>query len=187
MSKVKIIITSVREQRKGDAIGHWFAGKAKQHGKLDVELVDLKAVALPLFDEPNHPMRRQYTHEHTKAWSRTIADGDAFVFVTPEYNHGMPPALLNAVDYLWHEWNYKPVAFVSYGGVSGGTRAVVQAQTTMLTVKAVPIIEAVVLPFFPKQLKEDGTFDPGDTHDKDIGKMLDELARYAKALAVLRG
>ncbi|HWE26448.1 MAG TPA: NAD(P)H-dependent oxidoreductase [Polyangia bacterium] len=187
MTKVKVLIASVREERKGDAVANWFVGKARSHDKVAVELIDLKQLALPLLDEPSHPIRRQYKHEHTKAWSRMIADGDAFVFVTPEYNHGMPPALLNAVDYLWHEWNYKPVAFVSYGGLSGGTRGVLNAQTTLLSVKLVPIVEAVALPFFNKQLKEDGTFDPGDTHDKDIGKMLDELVRYATALQPLRG
>src|SRR6185295_5597150 len=94
--------------------------QATKHGKLDAELVDLRDYALPLFDEPKHPRFGQYEHEHTKRWSAKVKEADAFVFVTAEYNYGMPPSLLNALTYLSAEWAYKAAAFVSYGGVSGG-------------------------------------------------------------------
>ena len=112
-----------RRPRKGPAVAAWFEQVAREQGKFEVEPIDLKAVNLPLLDEPEHPRLRRYKHEHTKAWSATVQRADAFVFVTPEYNFSMPPSLVNAVDYLVHEWNYKPVGFVSYGGVSGGLRA----------------------------------------------------------------
>jgi NAD(P)H-dependent FMN reductase len=92
--------------------------------KFSIDLVDLKEVNLPLLDEPEHPRLQHYRHDYTKAWSATVQRADAYVFVTPEYNHGAPPVLINALDCVFVEWNYKPAGFVSYGGVSAGTRSV---------------------------------------------------------------
>jgi len=182
-----IIVTSTREQRASMAVANWFVEQARQHGKFELRVVDLKEVNLPLLDEPNHPMLRKYQHEHTKAWSKLVAAADAFVFVIPEYNFGMPPALLNALDYLYHEWNYKPAGFVSYGGLSGGTRSVQMAKLVLTTLKVVPLPEAVNLPFFAKQLDADRKhFDPGDSQQKPLTTMLDELLRWANALQTLR-
>ena len=119
MSHLQVIVASTRKGRSGLGVAQWFLDRTKQHGKFDVELIDLQAVNLPLLDEPNHPRLRQYQHAHTKSWSATISRADAYVFVTPEYNFGPPPALINALDYVYLEWNYKPAGFVSYGGVSG--------------------------------------------------------------------
>ncbi len=185
MPKLKIVTTSTREQRVGPSIAKWFAQQATQHAKFDVESVDLKEVNLPLLDEPNHPMKRQYQHEHTKAWSKLVAGADAFVFVTPEYNYSMPPALLNALDYLYFEWNYKPAGFVSYGGVSAGTRSVEMTKGVLTTLKMMPLPEAVSIPFFSQHLK-DGVFDPADTQAKAVTGMLDELLRWTNALKTLR-
>jgi NAD(P)H-dependent FMN reductase len=170
----------------GAAIAEWFAGVARQHAGFDVELVDLKAVALPLLDEPNHPMKRNYQHEHTKAWSAIVEAADAFVFVIPEYNYGMPPAMLNALDYLYHEWNYKAAALVSYGGVSAGTRAAQMCKQVLTTLRMMPIPEAVSIPFFTKAMDENGRFDPGETQQAPAAKMLDELLRWTNALQTLR-
>jgi len=115
-----VIIASVREARVGPAIARWFLEEARKNGKFELEVVDLKELGLPMLDEPRHPRFRQYEHDHTRAWSARVDAADAYVFVTPEYNYSMPPALVNAVDYLLHEWTYKPASFVSYGGVSGG-------------------------------------------------------------------
>jgi NAD(P)H-dependent FMN reductase len=90
--KLHIIISSTREQRAATSVASWFVEQAKQHGKFDVHAVDLKEVKLPLLDEPHHPMQRRYQYEHTKAWSKSVESADAFVFVVPEYNYGMPPA-----------------------------------------------------------------------------------------------
>src|SRR6476660_7040656 len=116
----------------GPSIGRWLVERVQAHGKFELGLADLKEIALPMLDEPKHPRLRQYQHAHTKAWSARVDAADAFVFVTPEYNFGMPPALLNAIDYVLHEWAYKPAGFVSYGGISGGTRSV-QMSKQMLT------------------------------------------------------
>jgi len=186
MPSLKTIVTSTREQRMGPSVAKWFLEQARQHGKFEVALVDLKDVNLPLLDEPNHPMKRNYQHEHTKAWSKTVAEADAFVFVMPEYNFGMPPAMLNALDYLYAEWNYKPAGFVSYGGISGGTRSVQMAKQVLTSLKIMPIPEAVSLPFFSKHVDDQGRFDPGDTPQKAVTTMLDELLRWSAALATLR-
>jgi NAD(P)H-dependent FMN reductase len=184
--KLQIVITSTREQRGATAVAEWFTAEARKRGNFEIEVVDLKEVNLPLLDEPNHPVQRRYQHEHTKAWSRSVEAADAFVFVVPEYNYGMPPALLNALDYLLHEWSYKPAGFVSYGGVSGGTRSVQMAKLVLTSLKVVPLPEAVVLPFFTKHLDADKKFNPGDVPQKAITTMLDELLRWTNALRTLR-
>lgn len=186
MHTLKVIITSTREQRAGPSVAQWFVEEARRHGKFAVALVDLKEVNLPLLDEPNHPMKRMYQHEPTKRWSKMVEEADAFVFVTPEYDFGMPPAMLNAIDYLFSEWNYKPAGFVSYGGVSGGTRSVQMAKQVLTSVKVMPIPEAVSIPFFTKLFDEKGKLDPGDAQQKAAATMLDELARWSTALATLR-
>ncbi len=162
MPKLKIIVTSTREKRRGLAVASWFAERARLHGRFELELVDLKTLNLPLLDEPNHPMQQTYEHEHTKAWSGIVSAADAFVFVVPEYNYGMPPALLNALDYLYAEWNYKAAAFVSYGGISGGLRSVQMAKSVLTTLKMMPIPEGVTLPFAMKSITDSGTFEPGE-------------------------
>lgn len=184
--KLQILIASTREQRGGAAVAEWFVEEAKKHGQFELQLVDLKEVNLPLLDEPHHPSLRRYEHDHTKAWSRTIAAADAFVFVVPEYNYGMPPALLNALDYLLHEWSYKPAGFVSYGGVSGGTRSVQMTKQVLTSLKVVPLPEGVVLPFFTKSLDADKRFEPGEALKKPVTTMLDELLRWTNALRSLR-
>jgi len=185
MSVLQVIVASTRKGRQGPLIAQWFVERVKQHGKFEVELVDLQAVNLPMLDEPNHPRLRQYQHAHTKAWSATISRADAFAFVTPEYNYGSPPALVNALDYLFHEWQYKPVGFVSYGGVSGGTRSAQMTKSIVSALKMVPLYEGVTIPFFSKSI-EGGTFKGGETQDKAAATMLDELVRWSDALKALR-
>jgi len=183
---LQIVIVSTRQGRKGDAIARWFAALARAQGAFDVELVDLAEVNLPLFDEPEHPRLRKYQHDHTKRWSERVTRADAFVFVTPEYNYSAPPSIVNALDYLVHEWAYKPLAFVSYGGVSGGTRSVQMIKLQATALRMMPIPEAVSLPFFAKMIAADGSFSPDEVQQKAAEAMLTELKRWADALRVLR-
>ena len=166
-------------------MAEWFFGCAREHGKFTVELIDLKEVNLPLLDEAHHPRLQKYEYEHTRRWSDRIQRTDAFVFVTPEYNYGPSPALLNALDYLYKEWNYKAAGFVSYGGMSGGLRAVQITKQVLTTLKMVPLVEAVAVPFFAKRI-ENNTFKSDDVLDTSATIMLDELARWNEALTVLR-
>jgi NAD(P)H-dependent FMN reductase len=185
MSRLGVVVVSTRPSREGLPVAQWFFQQAKKHGKFEVELVDLKEHALPVFDEPKHPRLGQYEHEHTKKWSATVKALDAFVFVTPEYNFAMAPALLNALDYLFHEWAYKPAAFVSYGGISGGMRSQQMAKLPLTSLKVMPIPEAVSIPGFTKQI-ENGVFKATEMQEKSATSLLDELARWAGALATLR-
>jgi len=186
MPKLHILIASTRPGRVGPAVASWFHNYAVQHGKFDVELVDLADFHLPVYDEPIHPMRQQYEHEHTMRWSASVDAADAFVFVTPEYNFGTPPSLVNALDFLYREWNYKPVAFVSYGGVSGGIRSVQMTKQIVTTLKMVPIVEAVPIPFVAQYLDDTGVFTAIEAHEKSATVLLDELLRWAEALKTLR-
>jgi NAD(P)H-dependent FMN reductase len=184
---LQVVIVSTRPGRKGPAVATWFVEQARQHGKFRTEIADLGVIGLPMMDEPEHPRLRRYQHDHTKAWSGRVERSHAFVFVTPEYNHGTPPSLVNAIDYLVEEWAYKPVGFVSYGGVSGGLRGVQMTKQLVNGLKMVPLPEAVVVPFFTTFIDAaTGVFTPEDSHAKSAAKMLDELLRWSDALRVLR-
>jgi NAD(P)H-dependent FMN reductase len=187
MSRLGVIVASTREGRAGLPIADWFLGLARQHGAFDVEVLDLKAIDLPLLEEPNHPRVQRYTQDKTKAWSAQVAGCDAFVIVTPEYNFSSPPALVNALDHLYVEWNYKAAGFVSYGGISGGLRSVQMTKLLLTTLKMVPIYEAVTIPFYSQQLDADsGAFKGNETQEKGASQMLTELARWTNALRTLR-
>ena len=187
MPRLGIVIASVREGRVGLPVAQWFIERARQHGRFDVDVVDLKAIDLPIFAERNHPRLQKYESDKQVAWSARVAALDAFVFVTPEYNYGPSPALLNALDYLFVEWHYKPAAFVSYGGISGGLRAVQLTKQTLSTLKMVPIVEAVAIPFVAQAVDwEAGVFKANEQHEKSATAMLDELLRWTDALAALR-
>lgn len=186
MLRLHTIIASTRPSRQGPAVAQWFFTLAQQHGKFEHRLVDLAEVNLPLLDEPLHPRLQQYQHEHTKAWSAIVNEADAFVFVTSEYNFSPPPSLLNALDFLNREWHDKPVGFVSYGGVSGGTRSVQMLKLTVTALKMMPMYEAVTIPFFTQYIDDNGAFAPPDVQEKAAFDMLDELLKWATALKPLR-
>jgi NAD(P)H-dependent FMN reductase len=156
------------------------------HGGFDVELVDLAEVNLPLFDEPKHPRFGEYVHQHTKDWSAIVSRGDAFIFVIPEYNHGFNAAIKNALDYLNAEWRGKAVAFVSYGGVAAGTRAMQMLKPVLAALKLVPLAEAVNIPFVQQFLDENKRLQPNEVMTEAATAMLDELARVEAALQPLR-
>jgi NAD(P)H-dependent FMN reductase len=184
---LQVIICSTRPTRIGAKVADWFIPHAAQHGGFAVERVDLQEIALPLLDEPKHPKLREYEHAHTKRWSATVDRGDAFAFVLPEYDHGPPASVINALQYLVHEWTYKPCCFVSYGGVSAGTRSMNALKIVLNAQKMMPMMEAVSIPFVAKQLdKETGVFDPGDVQVKAARAMLDELVRWERAMRPLR-
>ena len=184
--KLNVIVCSTRPGRVGLSIGRWFETYAKEHGGFDVSLEDLADYALPVFDEPHHPRLRKYEHAHTKAWSASVESADAFVFVTPEYNFGPPPSLVNAMNYLVLEWHNKVAGFVSYGGVSGGIRATQAEKLMMTSFKIMPLPEQVMIPMFSQHLDAEKRFTPNDIHLGSAKTMLDELARWAAALKGMR-
>ncbi len=181
-----VIIASTRPGRVGLPVGEWFADRAREHGAFDVTVADLAEWNLPLLDEPYHPRLRRYQHEHTKLWSDAVDASDAFVFVMPEYNHGIAAPLKNAIDYLHQEWSRKPVGFVSYGGVAGGTRAVQMTKQIVLALRMVPVNDAVTIPFVTSMIGDDGRFHPAEPVEASTGPMLNELAAMAAAMRSVR-
>ncbi len=183
--QLDIVVASTRPGRAGSVIAKWFFEVAKEHAAFQTKLVELADVGLPLLDEPEHPRLGNYKNPHTKAWSELVSAADAFVFVTPEYNFSSPPALLNAIDYLFAEWAYKPVGFVSYGGASGGMRSVQMTKLLVTSLRMMPIPQGVALHYFKQQFN-DGKFEGDEKQVKAARGMLDELERWAGALTPLR-
>jgi NAD(P)H-dependent FMN reductase len=186
MPNLLVIIASTRPGRVGLPVAEWFVDEAREHGAFDVSVADLAEWNLPFLDEPNHPRLHDYVHDHTRRWSETVDAADAFVFVMPEYNHGINAPLKNAIDYLHDEWTRKPVGFVSYGGVAAGTRAVQMTKQIVVSLRMLPVNDAVTIPFVKTMIGDDGAFHPTDTVEQSVGPMLDELAAVAEALRSVR-
>jgi NAD(P)H-dependent FMN reductase len=186
MPTLMIVIASMRPGRVGLPVGRWFEGRAQAHGGFEVQVVDLAELRLPFMDEPNHPRLRQYTQQHTKRWSAMVDSADAFALVTPEYNHGYSPALKNALDYLNQEWRHKPVGFVSYGGVSAGTRAAVMLEPVLIALQMTALAQAVHIPFVARFIDDEGDVEANEVMEKSADALLDELARVNDALRPLR-
>jgi NAD(P)H-dependent FMN reductase len=145
--RIKVILGTTRQRRFGDKPAHWICEEARAHPDVDVELLDLRDYPLPFFDEPTSPMvhKGQYANGDVQRWAERIAGGDAFIMVAPEYNHGYPAVLKNAIDYIYPEWGRKPVGFVSYGN-AGGARAVEQLRQVVVELQMLPIKNAIHIP-----------------------------------------
>lgn len=185
--KLQTIIVSTRPGRVGPSVGRWFNDYANEQGQFQSTLIDVADFNLPVFDEPNHPAMQKYENEHTLNWSRTIQDADAYVFVIPEYNYCPPPSFVNAIDYLYKEWNYKPCGFVSYGGASGGIRSAQIAKQLVTTVRMMPMVEGVMVQMPWEHINDDKQFTALDLHTSSATAMLDEMNKWASALKPMRG
>jgi NAD(P)H-dependent FMN reductase len=186
MHKLMIITVSTREGRKGDSLARWIEGEARQDSEWDVVPVDLKTLALPMLNEPEHPRLKHYRFEHTRQWSALVEPIDAFIVVTPEYNFSAPPSIVNALDYLFQEWAYKPIGFVSYGGVSAGTRGLVVLRQMVSAMRMVPVVESVNVPFFSQFIDAEGTFSANAQTAAGAAGMLAELKKWAAPLKAMR-
>jgi NAD(P)H-dependent FMN reductase len=186
MPTLQIIVASTRPGRVGLPVADWFSARAKAHGAFEIDVVDLAELGLPFMDEPNHPRLRRYEHQHTKDWSARVDAADAFVFVTPEYNHSFNAPLKNAIDFLHSEWEYKPVGFVSYGGIAAGTRALQALKPVVVALKMTPVNDAVNVPFVRQFIDEDERFTPNEVLEQAADAMLGELDRVQAALRPLR-
>jgi len=187
MSVIKILIGSTRPQRFGPAFGSWIASEAAAFAEANpasprFELVDLADLGLPLLDEPAPASLKKYSQEHTKRWSKIVDEADGFLFLVPEYNHGISGALKNAIDYLFYEWNYKPAAFASYGSIAGGARAVEQLREVCGELKMYDLRESVPVPNYWNQLDATGAFVPNDEQKKAAQAMLTQLAYWTNAM-----
>src|SRR5580692_11292863 len=187
MYKLKIISSSVRPGRKGPIVASWITEEARKHGSFEPELLDLGEIALPLMNEAAHPIMKQYEHEHTKQWSAKIDEADAFIFVTAEYDYSYPASLKNALEYLVHEWAYKPAGIISYSaGPFAGVRAVMSLKSDLLSLRTVSLAEMVNIPSYNQFLTEDGQFIPNELLIKSSKIMLNQLVRWTNGLKVIK-
>jgi NAD(P)H-dependent FMN reductase len=182
--RIQIILGSTREGRFGDRVANWFYGLAAEREDLIAELIDLRDWPLPFFNEPTSPITGHYAPE-ARAWAARVAEGDGYVFVTPEYNFGYPAVLKNALDHLYHEWNNKPVAFVSYGGTAGGSRAVQQLREVVVELQMAPIRAGIVIPFARRLFDENGEI-KDESYNARANALLDQLLWWARALKAAR-
>lgn len=181
-----LIIASTRPGRVGKPVADWLAGEIAEHGGFDLEVVDLLELDLPMMNEPEHPVLGRYRHEHTKRWSAAVAAADAFVMVTPEYNHSFTAPLKNAIDYLNKEWKRKPVAIASYGGVSAGLRAATMLRAVLSALGMVATGTTVSIPMVKTMLDEEGVFQANQPLRTAATGMLDELLTLHRTLVALR-
>lgn len=182
--RIAIVLGSTRPGRRGAALAAWVLRAARAHGGAEYELIDLADHALGNLDEPGNPTFAQYTHEHTRQWSRVVDRFDGFVFVVPEYNHSFPGALKNAIDYVYNEWNDKAAGIVSYGGWAAGVRAaealrLVLAEVQVATVRAQPAVNT-------HAGFEEGGYEPTGGISALVDVMLDQLLAWSGALAPVR-
>ena len=186
MEKVLVLVGSSRPGTRSGLIAEWFKTQTAKRSDLTFEFVDVASLQLPLYNEPEHPLTGNYKHEYTKAWSKQVATADAFVIITPEYNHGYPAVLKNALDYLFHEWRHKPIGFVGYGS-NGGVRAVEQLRQVVCNLQMVPVstISHVGFNIF-RQINEQGELEPTPYNEAAATEMLDELKWWTTPLKQAR-
>lgn len=184
MIKVAIILGSTRPGRRGEPVAHWVHDIAKQRSDAEFELVDIKDYNLPHLDEPMPPSLGQYSQPHTLAWAAKIDSFDAYVFVTPEYNHSTSGALKNAIDFLYREWNNKAAGFVSYGG-AGGARAVEHLRLVMAELQVATVRAQVMFSLFT-DFENFTIFKPAAMHEGYVNTMLDQVIAWGGALKTVR-
>jgi NAD(P)H-dependent FMN reductase len=194
--KIKVIIGSTRQGRFSEKPAYWIYEEAKKLEGVEAELLDLRDYPMPFFDSQMSPSmaKGQYANEVVKDWAAKINDGDAFIIVTPEYNHGYPAVLKNAMDVIYPEWNRKPVGFVSYGSALGA-RSVEQLRQVAIELQMAPIRNAIHIPvdiFFAAMMgeKPQGSemFEPirkGPAGDR-LEIFFNDLLWWAKALKAAR-
>ncbi len=186
MPKIKIILGSSRPMRFAEQPAMWLLEQTQEIEGMDAELVDLAEINLPFLDESAPALHGTYENEHTKEWSKIIAEADGFVFVVAEYNHGYTPVLKNAIDYLYHEWSHKPVAFLSYGAAAGGARAVDQLRAVVGHLSMYDITEHVIMPEYYLHQDDQGAYQFTDRHVHAASTMLTRLSFWAEKMKPAR-
>ncbi|MDX3098116.1 NAD(P)H-dependent oxidoreductase [Streptomyces sp. ME01-24h] len=184
MTRIAVVLGSTRPRRLGDGVARWVYETATRRGDAEYELVDIADYDLPLLDEPVPPSLGRYSRPHTLAWAEKIGSFDGYVFVTAEYNHSIPGALKNAIDYLFAEWNNKAAGFVAYGSV-GGIRAVEHLRLVMAELRVATVRAQVALSLF-RDFADMSRFQPGPRRVDELAVVLDEVLAWSNALAPLR-
>lgn len=184
MLKIAIIVGSTRPGRRAETVAKWVLEQAQKRGDAAFELVDIADFDLPLYDEPMPASMHRYQHEHTKRWAAAVDGYDGFIFITPEYNHGIPAALKNAIDFVYREWNNKAAGFVSYGS-TGGVRAVEHLRGVMAELHVADVRAHVSLSLYT-DFENFAAFKPADLHLAQLTALLDQVIAWSGAMKTLR-
>ncbi len=184
MIKIGIIMGSTRPNRNGEAVAKWTHDIATKKGGAEFELIDLRDYELPLLDEGIPPSQGKYSKEHTKKWAQKVAAFDAFIMVTPEYNHSTSGALKNALDFVYAEWNNKVAGFVSYG-TAGGARAVEHLRGITSELQMAHV-RAQVLLYLDQDFENYSVFKPRPQHEKTLHGVIDQVISWGTALKTVR-
>ncbi|MHB8443317.1 MAG: NADPH-dependent FMN reductase [Patescibacteria group bacterium] len=184
MTNIKIILGSTRDNRLGEKVFDFVVTEASKNPNINVEGIDLKDYDIPFFNLPGNPSYLDnpgYTADQSKL-SKKIDEGDGFIFVMPEYNHGYTGVLKNMIDTFYNEWRLKPAAFVSYGGISGGIRAVEQLRLVLIELQMVPIRSSVHIPLIFTQIDEKGLLKEETKEAANLNTTIEDLEWWAKTL-----
>lgn len=184
MLKIGIITGSTRPGRVNLQVAEWVKHIADKRSDVSFEIVDIADYQLPIYDEAIPAAYGQYAHEHTKKWAAKIGSLDGFIFVTPEYNHSFSPALKNAIDFIYGEWNNKAAGFVSYGS-GGGIRAVEQLRQIMSEIQIADVRAQVFMSLF-SDFENFSVFKPDPRHEASLETVLDQVISWSKALKSVR-
>lgn len=184
MTRIAVVVGSTRPNRLAPAVARWVLDVAAGRPGAVHELLDVADFDLPLYDEPWPAMVGRYEGAHTRRWADAVASYDGFVVVTGEYNHGPPAALKNALDYLYAEWNDKPIGFVGFGG-AGGARAVEQLRLNAIELRMAPVAASVAL-VSTTDFASHTEIAPADGRDAQVHTLLDQVETWARALAPVR-
>ena len=183
--RIGIIIGSTRPGRVGDQVAHWVQEHAARLGEAEYEIVDLAEVALPLLDEAVPASAGRYAGEHTRAWAELVDSFDGFVFVTPEYNHAPSASLLNALSFVYREWNDKAAALVSYGATANGARAADMLRPILGELQIADIRQQLALSLI-HDFEGFRTFAPGEQHLANLQTLVGQLESWAGAMQGVR-
>lgn len=191
MTKIAVILGSTRPKRFGEKPARWIFDEVKKRKGVEVEFLDLRDYPMPFYDQPASPawMQGEFGTDVVKRWTRKIAEADGFIIIAAEYNRGYTAVLKNAIDFVYKEWNNKPVGFVSYGAV-GGTRAVEQLRLVAIEMQMAPVRQAVHLPLdlYMSMMNEEAPVDAARFApvQQAADTMLDQLLVWAEALKTVR-
>lgn len=186
--KIAVILGSTREIRRGGRVAKWLMPQLSKIKGAKFELLDLRDYPLPFYNESNSPdsLENGYSNSIATKWAAKIGEADAFIIITPEYNHGPSAVLKNALDWVYNEWNKKPVSFVSYApGAAGGIRAVEQLRQITIELQMAPMHAAVHVSHVLDTIDENGKLLKGK-HNERVKVVVDELLWWAKALKTAR-
>lgn len=185
--KIQVILGSTREGRQGEKVANWVMEQLKDIEDIEFELLDLRDFGLPYYDQPASPtaLKGEYSNNEIKKWLNKVSEGDGYIIVTPEYNHGYPAVLKSALDWVYYEWNRKPVAFISYGGSAAGARSVEQLRLVAIELQMAPIETAIHI-FGPRQEFDENGNIKDDSYNQKLKNLINDLVWWTKALKEAR-